>query len=523
MDIGQWVHFSIDDVIESLKWVYQNRPKSIFEEPMFGTLKKWHESYGINCDLYVFEMTAGFQLTDLQDNYWEELAKESDWLKLGRDCRKSGEITIVPHIRFDRFADGVTVKDYIDDARAFLNKAHYKKHLEIFCQEWKFMGIVSEIEQFWIKFSKIKIDLYMNASVLIGEYLYFTACNANFLFRNRLDGGETEVIAELPCVTYNSMKFSSLIYFENSIWMIPGREDDVIIYDMLDQKVSVLSLPYKKEHESGWINFRKAVRYEDYIWLLPCKMPFLIRINMKKRSIRTFAEWPKEVHFDKEEKMNFFSMCTTGKYLYLFRCGCSHNIRVNLKDGSMEILNMDIPKAYGVVTDEKLYISPISGRTPVHLYDLKEQGKETQYVLPQWVWAQEKFYAFWYAERVGNSVWFLPHEANAVIRMKLEDGSMNFISVGMEDYKTLRTNPEFAVYEAVEQGDGIWLVSYMGNKAIMINEKGATTKTVIFSASLSQLKRNCWKGSICYESHKEGLLQFLREAVWQNDDWVMEE
>lgn len=82
MNIGQFVHLSVDDVIWSFQWIYENKPQSIFEEPMLKKLKEWNETYNLNCDLYVFEECPNFRLEWLQDCYWEELKKESGWLKL---------------------------------------------------------------------------------------------------------------------------------------------------------------------------------------------------------------------------------------------------------------------------------------------------------------------------------------------------------------------------------------------------------------------------------------------------------
>ncbi len=89
MKIGQWVHFSINNVIESFRWIYRNRPESIFDEPMFAVLRKWNEMYRINCDLYVYEETEGFSLMQLQSCYWQELS-ENGWLRLAWQKGKTG-------------------------------------------------------------------------------------------------------------------------------------------------------------------------------------------------------------------------------------------------------------------------------------------------------------------------------------------------------------------------------------------------------------------------------------------------
>jgi len=90
MNIGQWVHFSINDVIGSFRWIYRNRPRSIFDEPMLSVLKKWNEMFRLNCDLYVYEETEGFSLMQLQACYWQELS-ENRWLRLAWQKRKSGK------------------------------------------------------------------------------------------------------------------------------------------------------------------------------------------------------------------------------------------------------------------------------------------------------------------------------------------------------------------------------------------------------------------------------------------------
>lgn len=92
MNIGQWVNLSVDDVIECFRWVYQNKPNSIFAEPMLAQIREWHIQYGFMCNLYVFEKCAGFSLEQLQECYWKELALESNWLKLAWHSVKPEEM-----------------------------------------------------------------------------------------------------------------------------------------------------------------------------------------------------------------------------------------------------------------------------------------------------------------------------------------------------------------------------------------------------------------------------------------------
>lgn len=77
------VHISFDDVIQSLRWLTINKPKSIFDMDFFGTLKHWHDIYNAAFSLYVFEATGDFNISQLDKRYCHELRAASDWLKFG--------------------------------------------------------------------------------------------------------------------------------------------------------------------------------------------------------------------------------------------------------------------------------------------------------------------------------------------------------------------------------------------------------------------------------------------------------
>ena len=80
--MGMQIHFSIDDVINSLRWLSRNNPNSIFDMDIYSTLKRWNEIYGIKVTCYIFENDAnGFHIGEIPKKYIEELAENSNWLK----------------------------------------------------------------------------------------------------------------------------------------------------------------------------------------------------------------------------------------------------------------------------------------------------------------------------------------------------------------------------------------------------------------------------------------------------------
>lgn len=77
------VHFSIDDVGNTLRWCTYNHPESIFDMDFFGDLKNWHEKYGFKVTLYCFfDNGNDFCMEDLPIRYLEELRNQCGWLRM---------------------------------------------------------------------------------------------------------------------------------------------------------------------------------------------------------------------------------------------------------------------------------------------------------------------------------------------------------------------------------------------------------------------------------------------------------
>lgn len=84
----KYVHFSFDDVYQCLKDIIDHVGSyhSIFENDMFAWMKEMHDKYGAVFSLYTFnEYTEQpeYDISDLPDDYAEELSACSSWLKFG--------------------------------------------------------------------------------------------------------------------------------------------------------------------------------------------------------------------------------------------------------------------------------------------------------------------------------------------------------------------------------------------------------------------------------------------------------
>ena len=77
------VHFSIDDVWKSLRYITYNKPNSIFDLRLYSKLKEWHENYDVKVTLYLIACAEGFLISEIPEDYMVEFEANKDWLYFG--------------------------------------------------------------------------------------------------------------------------------------------------------------------------------------------------------------------------------------------------------------------------------------------------------------------------------------------------------------------------------------------------------------------------------------------------------
>ena len=86
---GKRAAMYIDDVIWVFRDLTRQRPKSMFDNPLLGALKKAHDRHGLKVQLNCFFRTDffygmdEFSLDDMTDAYKGEWQASKDWLRLG--------------------------------------------------------------------------------------------------------------------------------------------------------------------------------------------------------------------------------------------------------------------------------------------------------------------------------------------------------------------------------------------------------------------------------------------------------
>lgn len=605
MNIGRWVNLSVDDVIECFHWVYQNQPISIFDEPMLAKIREWHIQYGLTCNLYVFEQCSEFSLEQLQECYWEELALESNWLKLAwhavrpekvadddielaslqrvyrlitekfgtklwaervrlhryqgtkkllcslsqlgihtlltpddeRSCYQLTEAEMLAlhkkdylktssffycrtDLRFDCIADGMTIEGLLAQTETLFAKRLWSPCIEIFFHEWNFDKIVSGIEYYWKNFGNIKIPLIANVGVQIGGKLYFTTCNTSALYAWDEKNKKVESVTMLPYGMSNNMKFSSIVYYNNNLWMIPWFENHIYVVNLISKKVEIFLIPFLKEEGKENTKFRKAVSDNQFLWLLPVMSKCLVKINMEKRTVDIISEWPMGVEFDKG-KVNFKVMKKCDRKLYLFKDGCSHNIVVDMDTCKMSIWNVAIVSKFGELIDKnELLISPVERNEPVKIINLKT-SEEKDFYLPECNWQEGNGYAFWYTKRLDNHIYIFPHDADTTLCYNIHDMTLSAIRTEITDYCTQRPISSYAVYDVFQNDEERWLFPFMGNVIVRINGDGNMIGVIRLFEDLQQAKISNVENGIVYEDADGSLNDYINAITdYKISNWT---
>lgn len=324
-----------------------------------------------------------------------------------------------------------------------------------------------------------EIPLYFNASVLIEDTLYFTAVNSVWLYALHLKDGKITPEIKLPCQTEGFAKFSSLIHYSGKIWMVPWDERDFMIYDMEQKAVVKLPLPKPlsvKEGNRG-IVFRKAVKQENILWLLPSFDKSIVKIDMEKISCEILGKWAEKVAFDEEIPLHFKCMYGEGKDLYLFADGCKNNLTFDTETCEVRTWGSESCHAFGAVNNGTVYLSPAKSFDCIKKVFVlpTDQGKEMcQIKLPDEIWEKEDPYAYWYSEVINGKIYFLPHTANAIIIMDMLSEKIDILPLKVEGYQTLREYKGYAGYEVIPYQGGTVITS-MGN-AVLLEKDGKIVK-----------------------------------------------
>ena len=374
MNISQWIHFGVIGVIECFKWIYENRPDSIFEEPMLAKLKEWHEKYNLFCGLYVFEQSGSFNIRLLQNIYWKELMEESSWLKFSWHGISNENCTIEDYrlkaASLERVHDLIVKKTKKSSWGQFARihrsmiSGNLVEKLENFGIRVILVGNPKEYEDLWKESEKIVFQKKRFMKVNSLNY-----CQADLCFDEISEGLS---IDELLCLTehimseyitkpyvdvfFHESKFNEIISGIDEYWKnfkdirIPlvmncGILIEKNIYFTTHNTKGLYTFNIDTENLEHLLDlpgyssniFPSFVFFNESIWFIPISGENILVYDIKKKKVIALS-----LSFLLKERatsLKFDGYFLEEKYLWLMSKQLKSILKINMVQKSVEILD----------------------------------------------------------------------------------------------------------------------------------------------------------------------------------------
>lgn len=456
---------------------------------------EWLEEKGIG--------TFYLSMSDVTEDRFD--CREKEKLKEVGRAKRGNKIFLLTDLCLDRLSDGIS-PDAMANMAEMLLAEFYKKYLQckmiIHCTEKTIENSSDKIERFWEIFGNIRQMLYVDEMAVIGKETYFTAINSQYLFRCDLSIENADPIVDLQCGYRGpNKKYCSMIVVDNLIWMIPMYEEAIAVYHISERFVEKIDVPFDFGGRKGNVlKYRRALLQGKYIWLLPARAYAIMRLNTEDRTFHILNEWPDDIEFEGlSREDSFVSMSIDDSKLYLFRGQSNKNIVVDTALCRMRQWDIPVEKRFGMVADGKLYLAPWQkyDELMISSYDNEKEyaGETFKIEFPDDIWTEIELYAFWYMFVLNNKIYFLPHEAKAIIVLDTLTGELKTVPVGMENYRSgARIQKGYTGYDVKEYGKNVLIVPYMGNKVILLDDQHNILQTFIFYVPLRKVGHSCvWK------------------------------
>lgn len=348
--------------------------------------------------------------------------------------------------------------------------------------------------------------LYINMSLRVGHFLYFTSINSCNLYKMDIMTKEVYVEMKYPCELLGAPKFVKMISYGSKLWMIPCDYDEIVVYDLVSRTITSLRIPNVNIFCSYDTNFIEPIVDGKYLWLHLSDRPITIRLNMEQYSVCFYYLQSSSLKFNQLPEPCMESMVISDRGLYLFRDKSNKSIKIDLETNAIEPCEYNVCSRIGEkITEETVLFSPAQKGQSLLLLNLHSR-EEKQINLPEWIWGNDEQIQYVFIRVIGSYAYLLPYYANAIIKMHIQTKELKYISLTDMKADSLSECDKYSVWDLVNIDDEIWGIPYMGNSIIRISEQG----DVVGQVNLSVFEQD-FIPSIGIEIRKEIKSYGLRE------------
>ncbi len=289
-----------------------------------------------------------------------------------------------------------------------------------------YYGDMSSIVSLVVKLGKTVIIQKANQQNLIsvfsftpkGKYLYFNGKFDKFLYRLNRDNGKIELIDIMNVnVLYNCFAFGEIITYQDNVVLLPFCANKITIYNEKEKTLEYIS--HRLLENAG---IRKAVRYEDYIYLLNISLEKSLVLDLKTKQISALSDISNddingcETYFHRD-------VCVVQESIFLPGKMQDTVVEYNMRSNTIfvhKLKNMGVSYATIAYDGEKFWLT--GNDRSITKWNRDTQDCQIIYDLPQSLKTDSDSFEEYFScsIQIGKYIYFFPLATNMIIRINTE-------------------------------------------------------------------------------------------------------
>ena len=278
------------------------------------------------------------------------------------------------------------------------------------------------------------------------DALYFWAEYLNALCKRQLSTGEVDILFHLPMDAYAAENFGALVQVDSHLLLTPFNAKYIADYDLSTGQLR--QIQYDSPLNAG--NFRYAEVYDGKVYMIGSRYPAIMIYSVRQGTVSYGKECFAGILADRsgrhEEMLG--KPCRIGDVLYIPVLQSNHVLEYHLADGAWKLHTVGPDGAgygYAAVYGDAIWLAPWMGGPIARwvpaidefaLYDQFPRGFATE-TAP----GTNEAMFFSDAVCIGHYWWLMPFLSNQVLRVDLQNGQIEAMSLGLDLAK--RQSPYF--------------------------------------------------------------------------------
>jgi CDP-glycerol glycerophosphotransferase (TagB/SpsB family) len=325
-------------------------------------------------------------------------------------------------------------------------------------------------------------SLWFEDMVIEGDTMWFPENNFNGLFKMDMITKKIELLCEFSNDNINELrKYGSVSKYRDKMIFAPMGAKDIAIYNTSNKELTKCKLKEpkisKKISYNESLKFFATVNYKNWIFIIGCSYPAIIKVNMDTDEVEYYTDWVKKVekYISNENDVIFRNdVYVRGNSIFIPGCNANIVMEFNMDSGNAKIHEVgDKECCYSSICfdGKDFWLSPRRSGDIVKWNEKTGEIKKYNNYPEGFMSGYNSFSKIIYNK---SEIILFPAEANMTLKVDIETGKMMPISMLDEIYEQHRyscNNWAFKYYLVDSSDENMYIFPSKNNKFISWNRE----------------------------------------------------